>query len=116
MFATAQTPRGRERRRSTRRSVTLGGRLFYGLCGLSIDCVVRDLSEHGARIAVPQASWKAPVDIQLLSVREGRLYRGKVVWNRGRYLALDFSDVLDLAETNDPAVDPMRAAWLASKN
>ena len=104
--------RGRERRRSARRSVTLGGRLFYGLCGLSIDCVIRDLSDHGARIAVPKASWKAPVEIQLLSVREGRLYRGKVVWNRGRYLGLDFTAVHDLNGEVGPDLLSMRKALI----
>ncbi len=76
--------RGAERRRSERRDCTLGGRLFFGLAGLSIDCVIRDISDHGARIAVPSAAWKAPKEIHLLSLREGKVYSGKVVWNRGR--------------------------------
>ena len=114
--STPQAPqrRGAERRRSQRRDVTLGGKLFYGLCGLSVDCVIRDLSIHGARIAAPKA-WKPPREVQLLSVREGRLYRGVVAWSRGRYLALDFTDTLDLAHAADPALEPMRAAWLAGK-
>ena len=103
--------RASERRRSSRRNVTLGGRLFFGLAGLSLDCVIRDLSEHGARIAVPSAAWKAPKEIHLLSLREGRVYSGEVVWNRGRYLGLDFSQVRAVDDIADPLLAPIKAAW-----
>src|SRR6516162_7173448 len=93
---------GAERRRSPRKSCTLGGRLFYGLAGLSIDCIIRDISEHGARIAVPSATWKAPKEIHLLSLREGKVYSGVVVWNRGRYLGLNFSQVQQAEDITDP--------------
>lgn len=105
--------RASERRRSTRRDVTLGGRLFFGLAGLSIDCVIRDLSDHGARVAVPSAAWKAPKQIHLLSLREGRVYSGAVVWNRGRYLGLDFSLVQPASDIADPMLAPIKAAWKA---
>ncbi len=107
--------RGFERRRSARRACTLGGRLFFGLAGLSIDCVIRDISDHGARVAVPRASWRAPKEVRLLSVREGRIYCGEVMWNRGRYLGLNFTHVLDAAEAVDPELAPIRAAWLATR-
>ena len=107
--------RGAERRRSSRRTCTLGGRLFYGLAGLSIDCVIRDISDHGARIAVPSAAWKAPKEIHLLSLREGKVYSGQVVWNRGRYLGLDFSQVQTAASLTDPMMAPIKAAWAAQK-
>jgi hypothetical protein len=100
-----------ERRRSSRRDVAMGGKLFFGLAGLSIDCIIRDLSEHGARIAVPNAAWKAPKQLHLLSVREGRVYTGSVMWNRGRYLGLDFKQVRRVGEISEPAMEPIRAAW-----
>jgi hypothetical protein len=103
--------KGSERRRSSRRDVTLGGRLFFGLAGLSIDCVIRDLSDHGARVAVPSAAWKAPKEIHLLSLREGRVYSGEVVWNRGRYLGLNFSQVRAAGEITDPMLAPIKTAW-----
>ena len=103
--------RGAERRRSSRRDVTLGGRLFFGLAGLSLDCVIRDLSDHGARVAVPSAAWKAPKEIHLLSLREGRVYSGQVVWNRGRYLGLNFSQVRPADEIADPMLAPIKKAW-----
>ena len=103
--------RASERRRSSRRDVTLGGRLFFGLAGLSIDCIIRDLSDHGARVAVPSAAWKAPKEIHLLSLREGRVYSGEVVWNRGRYLGLDFSLVQAATDIADPMLGPIKAAW-----
>jgi len=105
--------RASERRRSARRDVTLGGKLFFGLAGLSIDCIIRDLSDHGARVAVPSAAWKAPKEVHLLSLREGRVYSGRVMWNRGRYLGLDFSQVRPVAEITDPMLAPIKAAWKA---
>jgi hypothetical protein len=102
---------GADRRRSPRKSCTLGGRLFYGLAGLSIDCVIRDISEHGARIAVPSAAWRAPKEIHLLSLREGKVYSGVVVWNRGRYLGLNFSSVQQAEAIADPMMAPIKAAW-----
>src|SRR6202012_4173816 len=107
--AASSTPqrRGAERRRSSRRVCTLGGRLFYGLAGLSIDCVIRDISDHGARIPVPSAAWKAPKEIPLLSLREGKVYSGQVVWNRGRYLGLDFSQVQPAEGIADRMMKPI---------
>lgn len=102
-----------ERRRSARREVTLGGKLFFGLAGLSIDCVIRDVSDHGARIAVPSAAWKAPKEVHLLSLREGRVYSGVVVWNRGRYLGLNFSKVQSVGDITDPMMNPIKQAWAA---
>ena len=102
---------GQERRRSPRKSCTLGGRLFYGLAGLSIDCIIRDISDHGARIAVPSAAWKAPKEIHLLSLREGKVYSGIVVWNRGRYLGLNFSQVQQAEDITDPMMTPIKTAW-----
>jgi hypothetical protein len=116
--ATTKTPplrRGAERRRSSRRDCTLGGRLFYGLAGLSIDCIIRDISDHGARIAVPSAAWKAPKEIHLLSLREGKVYSGQVVWNRGRYLGLNFSVVQPAEALTDPLQAPIKAAWAAAR-
>ena len=107
--------RGSERRRSNRRDCTLGGRLFYGLAGLSIDCVIRDISDHGARIAVPSAAWKAPKEIHLLSLREGKVYSGAVVWNRGRYLGLNFSQVQQAEAITDPMLAPIKMAWAAQQ-
>jgi hypothetical protein len=116
--AITKTPpsrRGAERRRSSRRDCTLGGRLFYGLAGLSIDCIIRDISDHGARIAVPSAAWKAPKEIHLLSLREGKVYSGQVVWNRGRYLGLNFSIVQPAEALTDPLQAPIKAAWAAAQ-
>lgn len=107
--------RAMDRRRSLRRNCALGGRLFFGLAGLSIDCVIRDISDHGARIAVPSATWKAPKEVHLLSLREGQVYSGKVVWNRGRYLGLNFSQVQKAAAVADPKLAPVRAAWSAAQ-
>ena len=103
--------RGSERRRSSRRDCTLGGKLFFGLAGLSIDCVVRDISDHGARVAVPSAAWKAPKAIHLLSLREGKVYSGQVVWNRGRYLGLNFDQVQKAEDIADPMMNPIKLAW-----
>jgi hypothetical protein len=104
---------GAERRRSQRKACTLGGRLYYGLAGLSIDCIIRDISEHGARIAVPSAAWRAPKEIHLLSLREGKVYSGVVVWNRGRYLGLNFSSVQPAEAITDPMMTPIKTAWAA---
>src|ERR1700741_671956 len=102
-----------DRRRSVRHDVTLGGKLYFGMCGLSIDCVIRDISDHGARIAVPSAAWRAPKEIHLLSLREGKVYSGIVVWNRGRYLGLNFSQVQQAEAITDPMMTPIKTAWAA---
>ena len=102
---------GADRRRSPRKPCTLGGRLYFGLAGLSIDCIIRDISEHGARIAVPSAAWRAPKEIHLLSLREGKVYSGQVMWNRGRYLGLNFSHVQQAEDITDPMMTPIKTAW-----
>jgi hypothetical protein len=113
---TALTPvrRGAERRRAERRDCTLGAKLFYGLSGLSIDCVIRDISDSGARVAVPSATWKAPKSIHLLSLREGKVYSGQMMWNRGRYLGVNFDKVQPAtAFAADSALNHIATAWAA---
>jgi hypothetical protein len=100
-----------ERRRSPRHEAALGGRLFYGLAGLSIDCIIRDLSDNGARVAVPSAAWKAPKHVHLLT-RQGVVYSGVVMWNRGRHLGLDFAQICKAKDLEDPAMARIKAAWL----
>ena len=66
-------------------------------------------------MAVPSAAWKAPKEVHLLSLREGQVYSGEVVWNRGRYLGLNFSAVQPAAAVADPMLAPLKAAWSAAQ-
>jgi hypothetical protein len=71
-----------ERRREPRRRVLLGGRLSFNSGFGVIECVVRDRSGDGAKLAFGDAAGVPPVfDLQISTTGETRT--ATVRWRRG---------------------------------
>jgi hypothetical protein len=105
-----------ERRESARDKVIYGGKAAIDKHGASRDCVVRNISEHGANLEfsnvvqlskTPLVKKDLPLDesFGLTIARKGRSFLARIVWWRDNFVGVAFSGdtsaeqpVSDLAE------------------
>jgi hypothetical protein len=79
-----------ENRRAERRQRVLKRGILVTNNGFStVDCVIRDLSAHGARVAV-EAEYKAPPQFSLLVVETGNRLPAERRWQKGKEIGLRF--------------------------
>jgi hypothetical protein len=79
----------RERRSSTRQKSFLQGRLFFNNRRSSVDCLVRDVSETGARLVFSSAV-TIPDVVELYLSNRDSARRARVQWRRGDEVGVDF--------------------------
>jgi hypothetical protein len=104
---------GIDNKRLDHRSRTLlSGKLIFGNVTISPDCVIRDLSDGGARVRV-SAAIPLPASLSLMVVRDGLLFGATIVWRRGDELGLKFNSKLDLQDQVDRELRPVQAIWKA---
>lgn len=90
-----------ERRESARDKVIYGGRASIDDRGSTTDCIVRNISEHGAQVEFSSAS-RLPKDRMALTIaRKGRSFLAKIIWWRDNFVGVAFSD-----ETTQPIAAP----------
>ncbi|SNY92049.1 PilZ domain-containing protein [Cohaesibacter sp. ES.047] len=79
-----------ERRREDRKRVLKGGKIFYNNFSISLDCTIRNESEHGMQIRIdPQAA--LPSHFALLNRKEGTLAEANLVWKHGDSVGVELS-------------------------
>ena len=90
-----------ERRKGQRDKVILGG-VASGEDGAAKDCVVRNLSEHGARVEFKDGT-RPPQDKMALTIaRKGKSFLAKIIWLRDNIVGVAFTDPpLDAAPKSD---------------
>jgi hypothetical protein len=82
-----------DRRRSSRDKVIYGGIAEIGDDGATRDCVVRNISDQGAKI-----EFNTAVKLQMLVAiaRKGRSFLSRVVWWRDNFVGVAFSSESEL--------------------
>ena len=70
-----------ERRKEQRRKSLLGGRISFSRRQSTMDCMVRNVSAHGALVVFPQASL-TPGEFTLHIPHRGEVHSAKVIWRR----------------------------------
>jgi hypothetical protein len=91
----------KERRSGSRQKSFLQGRIYYNNRRSTVDCLVRDLSEAGAKlkfsetIAVPEA-------MELYIPNREEMHRARVEWRSGNELGVSFGEAA-AAGTAEPA-------------
>jgi PilZ domain len=75
-----------------RRFIDLSARLFTGIDAPVWDCVVMELSDNGARIAVDAAEDIPDRFTLLCNGRDRASHRCLVVWRLGRQIAVKFDE------------------------
>jgi hypothetical protein len=96
-----------ERRATTRQRTFLNGRLTFHNGNSSEDCLVRDMTEAGARIELPHP--RAPEAFELAIPSRGFRASARVAWRNGTRLGLALAPAgaaPDVAEK--PAADDQR--------
>jgi hypothetical protein len=94
-----------ERRISTRQKSFLQGRVYYNNRRSSADCLVRDVSDAGARL-VFSGPVSIPDVIEIYLSNKEEVRRAKIQWRRGNEMGVDFgfedpTDVGAMAASTD---------------
>lgn len=94
-----------DRRQSARHKVIYGGVAGIDENGATRDCVVRNISEKGARIEFSNVVKLPKEQISLTIARKGRSFLARIIWWRDNFVGIAFSSqapyelpVSDLAE------------------
>jgi hypothetical protein len=81
-----------ERRESARDKVIYGGVASMDDGQTTRDCVVRNLSAHGAQIEFDKGKISPGEKIALTIMRKGRSFLARIVWLRDNFVGVAFSD------------------------
>jgi hypothetical protein len=92
-------------RNTPRKRTLFKGLLSYGQnCAFTIDCVIADISDAGARVQI-QPGPSVPTDVFLVHLRERAAYEATVAWRRNNNLGLKFAARHDL---ENPATEDLK--------
>jgi PilZ domain-containing protein len=92
-----------ERRQSPRDKVIYGGVAEIGERGATRECVVRNISEKGARIEFNNVIKLPRQQISLTIARKGRSFLAKIIWWRDNFVGVAFGS----ETSSEPAVSDL---------
>jgi PilZ domain len=90
----------KDRRSGTRQKSFLQGRVYFNNRRSSLDCLIRDFSDHGARLKVSD-SVAMPEVVELHIPTKDEAYRARVQWRAGGEVGLAFD-----APEDSPSIVP----------
>ncbi len=99
-----------ERRPQRRTRVLLGALIVYHDGAQHFDCMMRDLTSVGARIALPR-NQPMPSLVYLINMRDRTAHEAKVAWNSGKAAGLSFLNSFPLSEITDPKLSYLKQLW-----
>jgi hypothetical protein len=106
-----ELPSQAERRPDRRRRSFLAGQVTFDDGKRVFDCVIRDITDRGARIAIPQEQTFPPC-FHLIRMRERVVHECAVVWMKDGEAGLSFLKTVSLGELTGTKLDYMRTLWL----
>lgn len=80
-----------ERRRSTRQKSLLRGCIYFNKRRGAVDCLIREISDEGARI-IFSAAVNVPDAFELYIPQKEKTVRARVQWRHGDEMGLGFPD------------------------
>ena len=80
-----------EQRRRPRLKSLIAARIVYNNGQSTFDCLIRDLSESGAKLAI-SALAPVPDTFDLIIPRDNRTYRAWTMWRRANELGVRFEE------------------------
>jgi hypothetical protein len=81
-----------DKRASARQRTLKSGKIVFASGSFTIDCIIRNLSELGARLQVPRAV-AIPDHFSLVEVETGRTRQAHALWRRGGLMGVRFDKV-----------------------
>lgn len=94
------TTEAKDHRRASRQRTLKGGRVVYGNFSLSCECLIRNMSDTGARLRIDR-SIGIPSEFYLLIPAELRIAKAKMMWQKGDEIGIEF-----LEPMRNPKLDP----------
>ena len=80
-----------ERRSSARQKSFLQGRIYFNHRRSSVDCLIRDYSETGAKLKFSE-SVAVPEAIELYIPNKEEFHRSRVEWRSGNEMGISFGE------------------------
>jgi PilZ domain-containing protein len=90
----------KERRLSSRQKSFLQGRVYFNNRRSCVDCLVRDYSEHGARLKFSESA-TVPDAVELFIPNREEMNRARVIWRSGNELGVSFGE-----DIQSPSIAP----------
>ena len=103
-----------ERRRAQRQKSFLRGCVYFNKRRSALDCLIRDLSEHGARIIFSE-NVSVPDQVDLYIPQKEQTVRARVQWRHGDEIGLAFPDAVRAADGTSDGELALRVAQLESE-
>lgn len=103
-----------ERRRAQRQKSFLRGCIYFNKRRGALDCLIRDLSEHGARIIFSDTV-NVPDVVDLYIPQKEQTLRARVHWRHGDEIGLAFPDAMRAADGGKDGELALRVAQLESE-
>ncbi len=103
-----------ERRQSVRQKSFLRGCVYFNKRRGALDCLIRDFSEHGARIIFSETV-SVPDLVDLYIPHREQTVRARVQWRCGDEIGLAFPDALHAAAGTTDGELALRVARLESE-
>jgi hypothetical protein len=92
-----------ERRSSSRKRTFLQGRIYFDRRRTSVDCLVRDISDEGARLKFAHALPVTPEVFELYIPYKDESFRAHVQWRVGDEIGVTFEVADDASLAPDAA-------------
>jgi hypothetical protein len=99
-----------ERRVFQRHKSFMQGRVYFNHRRASVDCIMRDYSENGARLEIPH-TFTVPDAIELFIPSKDEWQQAHVAWRKDQYIGVTFTHpvaghhVPETNRTGDPLLD-----------
>jgi len=97
--------------RTPRQRSFIGVTIVHGPDMMTLDCVVRDASDTGAKLSVPPLT-VLPERFWLLDRRQAVAYDARLVWRRGDFAGVEFVGERALDEARDHETRMLRRIWI----
>ena len=91
----------KERRRVARQKSFLRGNIQFNNGRTSVDCLIRDISIHGARLIFSDAV-TTPDTIDLYVPQKEQTFRSHVIWRHGQEVGVAFAQAAAAATADAP--------------
>ena len=91
-----------EARRSERVRSFLRARILFNNGASTIDCTVKNISAHGAKIEIAH-SLSVPAEFDLLVPQRGRTYRSRMAWRAADSIGVEFIETDTATSANAQA-------------
>ena len=103
-----------ERRGAQRQKSFLRGCVYFNKRRSALDCLIRDFSEHGARIIFSD-NVSVPDLVDLYIPQKEQTLRARVQWRHGDEIGLAFPDAVRAADGSSDGELALRVAQLESE-